>query len=149
MTSSIAAYGESSAIASEHRPIGKIDDLAAVCALCPADEAFGMKDIVHRRRPQTMPEGALPGSGEGQRMRTPAFEAGPMTGRQRGHLIEEEQFGIAIAPDTALAAFEIELAADPLLRRIAAIAEGAVIAVDVSAAIAHEQTAHGVRDKFT
>jgi hypothetical protein len=36
-----------------------------------------------------------------------------------------------------------------LLGRITTIAERTVIAVDASAAIAHEQTARGVGDKFT
>src|SRR5690606_33054866 len=112
-----------------HRRIGKIADVAAVRAFPAAHEALGLKDVVHRRGTQTMPGCALPRSGEGQRMRAPALETGPMTGRERGHLVEKEQFGVAVAPDATPPVLEIEPAADPLLRIVAAIAEGAVVAV--------------------
>jgi hypothetical protein len=45
--------------------------------------------------------------------------------------------------------FESEPAADPLLRSIAAIAERAVLAVNASAAIAHEQAALAIRNELS
>ena len=52
--------------------------------------------------------GAAPrGSAKRLGVLAPAFEAGPMAGGERGHLVEEEQFGVAVAPDVALPVLEL------------------------------------------
>ena len=120
---------------------------AAVRALGLAVEPFGVQDFVHRRR-----AGALGLAGE-QRGETlgilaPAFEARPVAGGERRHLVEEEQFGVTVAPDVAMAVFEIEPAANPLPRRPAPRRELALVGVNSPAAIAHQRAARGRGDEF-
>jgi len=78
---------------------------------------------------------------------TPAFEAGPVTGGERGHLVEKKQFAIAVAPHLAVAIVEFETAADPLLRRPAPCAKLVVPIVQSPAAIAHEQSARRIGEQ--
>ena len=54
----------------------------------------------------------------GERVLAPAFHARAVTGGERGHLVAEEQLGIAAVPDLAFAALEREDAAEPLARRL-------------------------------
>ena len=50
---------------------------------------------------------------ESLRIRPPALEAGAMTGRQRGRLVEEKQLGIAGAPDVSMPSLEVEATTNP------------------------------------
>ena len=84
---------------------------------------------------------SLPEAGESLRILAPAFKARPVPGGERGHLVEEKQLGVIAAPDVALAALEIQHAADPLPRRPAALGQLSVVGVDAPAAVAHEQAA--------
>jgi hypothetical protein len=78
----------------------------------------------------------------------PAFEAGPVPGGERGHLVEKKQLGVIAAPDVALAVLEVEHAADPLPRRPAALGQLRSSVVEAPAAIAHEQAARAGREPF-
>ncbi|HEY4983353.1 MAG TPA: hypothetical protein VII24_15765 [Pseudolabrys sp.] len=78
----------------------------------------------------------------------PAFEARPVAGSERRHLVEEEQLAIAVAPDRAVAIVEGELAADPLPRRLAARPQRACLVMQTAAAIAHEQSARRAREQM-
>ena len=86
--------------------------------------------------------------GEAFRVPAPAFETGPVAGGERRHLVEEEQFGVAVAPDVALAVFEIEPAANPLPRGPAARAERLALVMQPPAAIAHQRAARGRGEQF-
>ena len=74
-------------------------------------------------------------------IRPPALETGAVTGRQRGRLIEEEQFGITHAPNVSVPSFEIEAATNPSARNPAACTKGARVAMEAPAAIAEQQAA--------
>jgi hypothetical protein len=90
----------------------------------------------------------LPGCGEGLRIRPPALETRPMPGRQRGHLVEEKQFGVAGSPYGPMTAPECERAADPLFRRPAPGQKPPLAVVDAAAAITHEKPTGGVGQQF-
>ena len=64
-----------------------------------------------------------------------------MPGRQRGRLIEKEQLGVEPAPDVAMAALEVEHAANPLPRCPAPRRQRLRIGMETPAAIAQEQSA--------
>ena len=100
-----------------------------------------------RRRcaPSPPPEGG----GEGIRGGAPALEAGTMTGGERGRFVEEEQLGIALSPDGALASPEFEPAANPAARDPSPRAEGAIIAMKPAAAIAEEKAAGSIGKELT
>jgi hypothetical protein len=70
---------------------------------------------------------------------------GAVAGRERGRLVEEEELGVEAAPDVALAALEVEHAADPAPRRPAPGVERARIGVEAAAAVAEQRAArrHG------
>jgi hypothetical protein len=90
----------------------------------------------------------LPGPGESLRILAAAFEAGPVSGGERGRLIEEKQLGVIAAPDVALAVLEVEHAADPLPRRPAPLGQPLIVGVDASAAVAYEQAARRRGDQL-
>jgi len=142
----VPPHGEGVSIKRDHRAVGKAVDLAAVHALGLAVETLGVQTFVHRggagaRLP------AREQRGESFRLLAPAFETRPVTGGERRHLVEEEQFGVAVAPDVAVAIIEVEAAADPLLRRPASRAKLAVLIVQAPAAIAHEQSARRIGEQ--
>src|SRR6478609_8058877 len=85
----------------------------------------------------------LPRRSKRFRILAPAFEAGPVASGERGHLVHKKQLGVIAAPDVALAALEIQHAADPLPRRPAPAGQLLVVGVEASAAIAQEQAARG------
>lgn len=74
-----------------------------------------------------------------------AEEAGPVARRQCGHLVEEEQRGIALAHGFMVQALVVEFAADPVLRRPAPFAQRLVRPMKLAAAIAQHGAAcrHG------
>ena len=82
-------------------------------------------------------------------IRPPALEAGAVTGRQRGRLIEEEQFGITRAPNVSVPSFEIEAATNPSARNPAAGTKGARVAMEAPAAIAEQQAARRIGKEST
>src|SRR5829696_2267057 len=78
-----------------------------------------------------------------------AFAAGAVAGGERRHLVEEEQLGVAGAPDRAMASLEVEHAADPLLRGPAPPPQRSrVTIVKAPAAIAEQEPARGRRDEL-
>src|SRR4051812_17007677 len=81
-------------------------------------------------------------------IRAPAFKARPVARGERGHLIEKEQFGIAVAPDPATAPFELQHTADPLPRGPAAFAQGLVGAVETSTTISKQYPARRRRNQL-
>jgi hypothetical protein len=114
--------------------------------LAAAIETFGMQHAVDfgsaRRRPA--PGRRSEGGGERIRVCAPALEAGTVTGGERGRFVEEEQLGIAPSPYVAMASLEFEPAANPAARDPSPHAEGAIIAMETTAAIAEEKTAGAV-----
>lgn len=88
------------------------------------------------------------GRRESLRIRPPALEAGAMTGRQRGRLVEEEQLGIAGAPDVSMPSLEVEATTNPSARNPASRTEGAVVAMEPSAAIAEQKAARSIGKKI-
>ena len=91
----------------------------------------------------------LPAFGERLRVLAPAFEARPVAGRERGRLVEEEQFGVALAPDLAMTVVEIRArqqihCRDTQRRRVSVRSSR----VDAPAAVAHEQAARGIGEQF-
>ena len=64
-----------------------------------------------------------------------------MAGGERRRFVEEEQLGVARAPDVAPAALEFADAGDPLPARPAPPPERLVVAVEAAAAIAHQRAA--------
>jgi hypothetical protein len=117
-----------------------------VTALGLAGETLGVQTFVHRGGASARLS-AREQRGELFRLLAPAFEAGPVTGGERGHLVEKKQFAIAVAPYLAVAIVEFETAADPLLRRPAPCAKLAVPIVQSPAAIAHEQSARRIGEQ--
>jgi hypothetical protein len=70
-----------------------------------------------------------------------------MTGRQRGRLVEEEQFGITGAPHISVPPFEVQAATNPSARDPAASAQGALVAMEATAAIAEQQAARSIGEE--
>ncbi len=68
-------------------------------ALAAAIQPLRMQHIVHLRRARLLSGRPTPAFGERIRIGAPAFETRTMTGSECGHLIEKEQFGVAVAPD--------------------------------------------------
>ena len=93
-------------------------DRAAMQSLPSSSEALAMQHKIHlvRVRSHRQPFGLAPRLGEGFRVLAAALETGPVSGSERCWLIKEKQFGVVTTPDVALAALEIEHAADPLPR---------------------------------
>src|SRR2546425_9375736 len=120
-----------------------------MAAFAAAVQALGMKhavDLVSAER-SAVPAGES-GSKE-LRVCVAAFEARTMPRRERSGLVEEEQFGVARAPNVAVASFEVETAADPSPRHPAPPPQRAVVAMETPAAIAEEQAAGGIGEQIT
>ena len=121
-------------------PSGKSSIGIAVRSLGAAVEPFRLQHHVHFGRVRNRAALRLrPFLGEQLCVRAAAFEAGSVTGRERRHLVEEEQRGIAVAPDRVMPVLEAQHAADPLPRGPAALAQGLVVAMKAPAAIAEQQ----------
>jgi hypothetical protein len=65
----------------------------------------------------------------------------PVTGGERGRLIEKEQFRVPSTPDVMMPTFELRDATDPLPRRPAASGKRLRISMKSAAAISHEEAA--------
>jgi hypothetical protein len=78
-----------------------------------------------------------------------ALETRPMAGGKRRDLVEEEQLRVVAAPHVALAALELQHAADPLARHPAPRTERFVVAMEFSAAIAEQSASRGCRKEVT
>ena len=128
-------------------PSGSFADAAAMHALGLAGEPLAMQHRVHSGGGRAL---FLVGKQRGEMLGVlaPAFEARPVAGGERRHLVEEEQLAIALAPDLAMAVVEVELAADPLLRHPAPAAQFAPCVMQPPAAIAHEQPARRARKQM-
>src|SRR5271167_1858580 len=107
----LAAHSEGASVAIDHRAIGKAFEGRLPDSLHPPIEPLAMEDAVHLRgaRPRAGAERGAKSLGVG----APAFEAGPMSGRQGRHLVEEKEFRVALAPDLAMAPLERADAGDP------------------------------------
>ena len=118
--------------------------------LASAAETLGVQNRIHlgRTRPGAKFFGARPEIGKGLRIVSPAFEARAMSCGKRGHFIEKEQFRVAAAPNFAPALVEFEAAADPGARDMALRAEGLIIAMKSSAAIAEQRAARGAGEQL-
>jgi hypothetical protein len=111
-----------------------------------SDQSLILKDRVHglRADPRALAEGRA------KRLRrfATAFEAGSMTGGERGRLVEEKQFGIESAPNVAMAALKQAEARDPLPRRPTPPSERLIRPMKLAAAIAHQRASGADRDKL-
>ena len=116
-------------------------------ALGRADQPLGVKHGVHRRCRRALLL-ARKQQREAFGILAPAFETRPVPGGKSGHLVEEEQLGVAIAPYGAMAVVEFELAANPLPRRPVPPAEFFLVIVQLPAAIAHQRPACGRGEQF-
>src|SRR5271165_6253249 len=83
-----------------------------------------------------------------QRIGAAAFEAGAMSRRERGRLIQKEQFRVTLAPNLAAPTLEFANAGDPLPARPAAARKRAIRIVKAAAAIAHQSAARSGGDEF-
>ena len=83
-----------------------------------------------------------------ERIGAAALETGTMPGGERGRLVQEEQLGVARAPDLAVPALEFEHATDPAARYPPARAQRAVIAMKPPAAIAEYKAARGIGEQI-
>src|SRR5688572_24807286 len=103
-----------------------------------AVEPLGVQDDVHLRRPRARfaLARARPQKCEGVGVRAAAFEARPVPGGERCHLVEKEQTGKALAPHLTVPAPERQQTADPGARGPAPRGERAVVAVKAPATIA-------------
>src|SRR4030081_1305618 len=130
--------------------VGQIVDRQPMSAFRAAVETLGVAHAVALGRAgnDAAPVPASKGAGEGLRIRPTALEAGTMAGGERGRLIEEEQLGVAFAPDVAVAALEFKPAADPAARDPAPCAERAVVAVEAPAAVAEKKSARRIRKEI-
>src|SRR5262249_41365587 len=82
------------------------------------------------------------------RIAAPAFETGSVTSGKGRDLVEEEQFRIAVSPDTAMPALEFEPAADPRARDPSPVGQLASRIVQAAATIAHQRSARRGRKQF-
>ena len=78
----------------------------------------------------------------------PALRAGAVAGRERGHLVEEEELRVAagLQQRASPPAAELEPARDPALHRVAAA--NAALRVVETAAIAVDESAGGICDQI-
>ena len=99
-------------------PSGTLSNAHRCIRLARPSSRSALQDQVHRGRARYRAALCLrPFFGEGFRGGATSFEAGPVTGGERRHLVEEEQLGVAVAPETAsLPPLEAQHAADPLRR---------------------------------
>src|SRR5208282_3052375 len=106
-------------------------------------QAFAVQHLVNLAggRPRAALARLSPCLGKGLRIAAAALEAGPMPRRKRSRLVKKKQLGVEAAPDIALAALEVEHAADPLPRCPAPRRQRLRIGVKSPAAVAHEQPA--------
>ena len=84
----LAAHGEGAAAKRDHGAVGKRIDCAPVHALGLAGEPLGVQTFVHCGGAGAR-LAAREQRGESVRLRVLAFEAGPVTGGERRHLVEE------------------------------------------------------------
>ena len=146
----IAADTESCAAERDESTVRQGVDVATVPALGAALQALAVKHLIHIRSagaPAATTRFA-PIFGKSFRFLSPAFEAGPVPGGERGRLVEKEQLGVEPPPYVALPPFEREHAADPLPRSPAPRRERPRRGVKPPAAIAHESAARRVGKKF-
>lgn len=143
----IALDRKGGAIHRNERAIGQIVDLAAMQLLGASIKAFGVQDRVYLRRTGSRGEFVrdTPKFSESLRVFAAAFEARPVPGRERSGFVEKKQLGIKTAPDVAVAAFEVDYAANPLPRRPAPRGQGLGIGVKAAAAVTEEKPARGDR----
>jgi len=113
-------------------------------------QTLAMERFIHLRGARTAAQAVshTPMLGKVLRIPSPAFEAGPVPGRERGRLIEKKQLGIEPSPYVAMPSFERQHAADPLPRSPAPRGERPRPGVKPPAAIAHEGAARRVGKKF-
>jgi hypothetical protein len=129
----------------EEGRVGQIVDRHEVPALrasgLKARQALRMEHAVDLAGAQSDGAPASGGEGGGERARVGAatLEAGAMPGGERGRLVEEEQLGIARAPNLAMPPLELEPAADPGARHPPPQPQRAVGAMEAPAAVAEEQ----------
>ncbi len=138
------------AVERNERAIGQHIDAVPMRALGSAIQSFPVKYLVHlvgigsRRKLARNP----PRLGKGLRVLAPAFETRPMTGGQRGRLVEKEQFGVIAALNVALPAFEIEHTANPLPRGPATFCQCFSVGMETPPAVAEQQAARRHCDQF-
>ena len=122
-----------------------------MCTLQTAGKTFTVQHLIHVGGTCAGPlfVCAGPQIGEGFRVSPPAFEAGPVAGGKCGYLVEEKQLGVSLAPHLAPAAVELEAAADPGSRKMAAAAQRPVVAVKPSAPIAQQRATGSDSQQFT
>ena len=101
----MAADREGALLPCDNGAIRKNADGTPVQALGATVQALAMQHRVYlagtRRRAEL--RRLLPRLCERDSVATATFEAGPVTGGQRGHFVEEEQFGVGTTPDVAVA----------------------------------------------
>lgn len=78
------------------------------------------------------------------RILPPAFEAGPVSGGERGWLVKKKQLGVEPPPYLAMTSFKCQHAADPLPRNPSPRRERARSGVKSPATIAHEGAARRI-----
>ena len=103
-----------------------------------------MESVVHLRRAR---RSIAPGRAEGEIVRPPAFETGPVPGRQRRRLIEEEELSVGIGShQSPPPAAELAKAGEPGPGRPATPRQRSRRPVMQAAAVAHECPALWVGD---
>src|SRR5262245_13875139 len=132
----------------DHRTIRQCVDRQSMNPLALAVQPLGMERIIHN-----CSRGAFFLAGE-QKSKlfgifSAAFEARPMTCRERRDLVEEKQFRVAIAPDVAMPVLELEPAADPGPGDPTARCELSLRIMQPPAAIAHQGTSAGRRNQLS
>src|SRR6059036_1090990 len=131
-----AAHRKDLVVEDEHGGVRQAIDRQGAAPLLASIQSLGVEHAIHlggARTRRAVDRGGPAGS-ERQRVAAPAFEARPVAGRKRGRLVEEEELGIALAPDRAMASLELRYAADPGARRPPPRAERAVVAMNPAAA---------------
>jgi len=146
----IAADGESCAVERDDGAIRQAVDAAPMPALGAAPQPLAVEHLIHLRGARTAAQTVrdTPIMGKTFRFLSPAFEAGPVAGGERGRLVEKKQLGVESSPHVAMPSFEREHAADPLPRSPAPRRQRARRRVKPPAAITHENAARWVGKKF-
>jgi len=126
----------------DNAAVGQAVERAPVPALGPPVEPLCVQHAIDLVRGHSRPAGER--RRECPRVGAPALEAGPVTGRQRRRLIEEEQLGVAPAPNVSMPSLEVEAASNPPARDPAPSAEGLPVAMETAAAIAEQQAARSI-----